>query len=134
MHVNKEFSSDNNQFFFILAPNNLQVGSLIHGSGLEHIKGDYTEGRYLKLKNIPSGTLIHNVETTPNAGGILAKAAGTSCTLIKTILDNDNNPISFIKLPSKKILQLDANCRASIGQVSRAEHNLTVLGKAGASR
>ena len=128
---NKHYLENNNGFYYILAPKGLKKGDIIEGTKLQ---SEMKVGRTLPLKEIPSGSLVHNIELSPYKGGRLARAAGTSCILIKTLLNKDGKYISYLKLPSKKIIELEGECRGTIGKVSREEHKLRVLGKAGASR
>lgn len=97
------------------------------------------------LKEIPAGSSIFNLEKRPNKGGIYARAAGTSCILLKTqeiFVPNLQSPEvnktrlmhCVIRLPSKKVIVLSGDCRAIIGQASNKDHSKRVLGKAGASR
>lgn len=128
---NKQFSNNNENYFYIIAPKGLKIGDIIEGS---KIKSEIKIGRTLPLKEIPSGSLVHNIELEPYKGGKIARAAGTACILIKTLINNEGEYISYLKLPSKKIIELKGECRATIGKVSKEEHRQRVLGKAGASR
>ena len=86
-------------------------------------------GNRATLQNIPVGTQIYNVELVPGQGGKLARSAGNSVYL--NALDQG---YADIKMSSGEVRRVPWKCWASIGQVSNAEHNLTVLGKAGRSR
>lgn len=112
---------------YILAPNGLNPGT-------EIISGDDADikvGNSTKLKNIPEGTVIHNIEMNPGAGGILARSAGTSAQLLGK---DDDGKYVVIQLSSKEVRRVLAECKATIGVVGNGEHELVVWGKAGRSR
>ncbi len=110
---------------YILAPKGVKVGDPIQ-SGLD---APIKPGNALPLRNIPVGTLVHNVEMRPGKGGQIARSAGTSAQLIAK-----EGPHAMLRLRSGEIRKVPADCRATIGEVGNAEHNLRSLGKAGASR
>lgn len=87
-------------------------------------------GESLLLKNIPIGTSINCIELKKGQGAKIARSAGTYGILLKTL---DNNK-SIIKLPSNKIIEINSDCTAVIGQVSNPLHRSIIFGKAGASR
>ena len=110
---------------YILAPQKLKVSdSVISGDTV-----DIKPGNCLPLKNIPTGTLIHNVELKPLKGGQIARSAGASVQLVGK--DNDN---AMLKLTSGEQRLVSLNCRATIGVVSNPEHQNCNSGKAGRSR
>ncbi len=91
---------------------------------------EYTNGYTMYLKNIPEGTHIHSVETLLNSGGKMARAAGTSCILLKKFsLDK-----ILVRLPSKEEIFLKSNTMATIGRVSNSDHRFLRLYKAGQNR
>ena len=110
---------------YILAPIGMKVGDVIH-SGLA---ADIKPGNAKALKDIPVGTVIHNVELRPGKGGQLARSAGTYAQLL-----SKEGAYCHLRLPSGEIRLVKAECKASIGQVSNQEHENVSLGKAGRSR
>lgn len=110
---------------YILAPNGLKVGTMIM-SGPD---ADIRPGNALPLKNIPVGTVIHNIEMKPGRGGQLVRAAGTSAQL----LGKEGN-YAIIRLTSGETRMIRIDCRATIGQVGNLDHELITVGKAGRSR
>ncbi|MDE5284807.1 MAG: 50S ribosomal protein L2, partial [Candidatus Blochmannia sp. A2] len=81
------------------------------------------------LKNIPVGSVIHNIEMKPGKGGQIARSAGSSVQLVA----REEN-YATLRLRSGEMRKISVNCRATIGEVGNSEHMLKVLGKAGASR
>lgn len=90
---------------------------------------DIKVGNNLPLKNIPDGTLIHNLELYPGRGGQLVRAAGTAAQIL-----GKEGKWAYVRLPSGEIRLFDLNCRATIGQVSNVDNQNISLGKAGRSR
>ncbi len=110
---------------YILAPQKLLVSSIVESGENADIK----PGNCLPLKNIPTGTLLHNVELKPLKGGQLARAAGSSVQLV----GKDENS-AMLKLTSGEQRLVPLNCRATIGVVSNPDHQNCNSGKAGKSR
>jgi len=110
---------------YIIAPKGLKVGDVINSGSTAQIK----PGDSLQLKNIPVGTVIHCIEIMPDKGGQIARSAGSSAQFQA----RDGN-YALLKLRSGEIRKVHINCRATIGEVSNAEHNLRSIGKAGAKR
>lgn len=110
---------------FIIAPNGLQIGDWVESSDIADIK----LGNSKTLNEIPVGTLIHNIEINPGAGGQIAKAAGSYAQLM-----SKDQGVVLVRLPSGEVRRLQGHCRATIGQVGNLEHEQVVLGKAGKSR
>ncbi len=110
---------------YIIAPNGLQVGQILL-SGKEAAPD---VGNTLFLSDIPLGTIIHNIELKPGKGGALARSAGTYAQLAAR-----DGKYAVIKLPSGESRMILTSCRATIGTVSNADHNLERSGKAGRSR
>ncbi|WP_059105439.1 50S ribosomal protein L2 [Shouchella shacheensis] len=110
---------------YILAPKGLKVGTLIE-SGAE---ADIKAGNALPLKNIPVGTVIHNVELRPGKGGQLVRSAGAEAQLL-----GKEGDYALVRLKSGETRYILATCRATIGQVGNVEHELINVGKAGRSR
>lgn len=110
---------------YILAPDGLKVGKEIITADKAPIK----KGNRLKLKNIPTGTVICNVEMFCGKGGQIVRSAGSGAVL--TAVDEKT---AQIKMPSGEIRIINNECFATIGQVSNFEHNAIKIGKAGRSR
>jgi large subunit ribosomal protein L2 len=110
---------------YILAPNGLTVGQIINSG-----KGVAPEiGNTLYLSDIPLGTVIHNIELRPNAGGSMARSAGTYAQLTSR-----EGKYAIVKLPSGETRMVLVTCKATIGAVGNSDHALEVSGKAGRSR
>jgi large subunit ribosomal protein L2 len=86
-------------------------------------------GNRIKLKNIPQGTIVHNVELFPGQGGKIVRSAGSGAT----VMASEGGYVQ-IQMPSSEMRLVSEDCFASIGQVSNAEHSSIVIGKAGRSR
>jgi large subunit ribosomal protein L2 len=110
---------------YILQPAGLKVGMKIM-SGPE---ADILVGNALPLKNVPPGTLVHNVELKPGKGGQMARAAGSEVRLI-----SKEAGYALLKLPSGEVRRVLVDCMATIGQVGNVEHSNISLGKAGRKR
>ncbi|XBC44303.1 MAG: 50S ribosomal protein L2 [Buchnera aphidicola (Schlechtendalia peitan)] len=110
---------------YILAPKGLKVGFKIMSGLLSEIK----IGNVLPLKNIPIGTILHNIEMKPGKGAQIARSAGVSVQLVSKEAE-----YATLRLRSGEIRRLESKCRATIGEVGNEEYMLKVLGKAGASR
>lgn len=110
---------------YILAPRHLRGGDEILSGSEAPIK----PGNAMALRSIPVGTQIHNVELRPGKGGQLARSAGSSVQLVAR-----EGQYATLQLRSGEVRKVHAHCRATIGQVANAEHNLEKLGKAGARR
>ena len=110
---------------YILSPQGLRVGDrLMSGEGAE-----VRPGNSLPLRNIPVGTVIHAVELKPGGGAKMARSAGTSVQLVAK-----EGRYATLRLPSGEMRLVEAACRATIGVVGNAEHELVQLGKAGRAR
>ncbi|WP_227938899.1 50S ribosomal protein L2 [Alkalihalobacillus deserti] len=110
---------------YILAPKGLKVDTMIESGATADIK----VGNALPLKNIPVGTVIHNVELKPGKGGQLVRSAGTEAQLL-----GKEGDYALVRLNSGETRYILATCRATIGQVGNLEHELVNIGKAGRSR
>ncbi|WP_138420175.1 50S ribosomal protein L2 [Aquibacillus sediminis] len=110
---------------YILAPKGLKVGTEII-SGEE---ADIKLGNALPLKNIPVGTIVHNIELKPGRGGQLARSAGSQAQ----ILGREDKYV-LVRLSSGEVRLVLGTCRATVGQVGNLEHELISVGKAGRSR
>ena len=110
---------------YILAPNGLQVGqTVMNGS-----KADLKPGNGLKIKDIPVGVSIHNIEMLPGQGAKLVRSAGQSA-----VLRGKEEVYAQIKLPSGEVRMINVECKATIGVVGNEEHMNIKLGKAGKKR
>jgi large subunit ribosomal protein L2 len=110
---------------YILQPVGLKVGdSIISGQNV-----DILQGNALPLKNIPLGTLLHNVELKPGKGGQIARSAGSSVQLVAKEGD-----YASVKMPSGEIRKINMECFATIGTVGNIDHENVSIGKAGRSR
>jgi len=133
-----EYDPNRNCFISLIAYLDGEKRYIIHPKGLkinDHIiSGNEAEiniGNCLQLKNIPEGTLIHNIELKPNQGAKLVRSAGTYARVIGT---SEDIRYIIIKLASNEVRKILGNCRAVIGVVDNEEHNLINIGKAGRNR
>jgi large subunit ribosomal protein L2 len=110
---------------YIIAPKGARVGAQIIAGAHAPIK----PGNALPLRNIPVGNVVHCVEMKPAKGAQLARSAGTSAQLVA----REGNLVT-LRLRSGEVRRVQADCRATVGEASNAEHNLIKLGKAGAKR
>ncbi len=110
---------------YILAPLGLNVGDMVvSGEG-----ADIKPGNSLMLQNIPTGTLVHNVEIRPGAGGQLARSAGTYAQLMAK-----EGGYATLRMPSGEMRKVLINARATIGTVGNTDHENVRIGKAGRKR
>ncbi len=110
---------------YILQPDGLKIGQKIM-SGPE---ADILVGNALPLKNIPAGTVVHNIELKPGKGGQMARSAGSQAQLVSR-----EGGVALLKLPSGEVRRVQDDCMATIGQVGNVEHENVSLGKAGRKR
>jgi large subunit ribosomal protein L2 len=110
---------------YILAPRGVYAGAEIYNGSEAPIK----PGNALPLRNIPLGTVLHNVEMKPGKGGQIARSAGCSVQLVAR-----EGAHATLRLRSGEMRKVPVDCRATIGEVGNTEHNLRSLGKAGATR
>lgn len=110
---------------YIIAPHNLKVGdTVVSGQG-----ADIKTGNSLRLKDIPVGSLIHNIEMRPGKGGQLVRSAGTVAQLMAK-----EGSYAHVRLPSGEVRLVHINCRATLGQVGNLDYENVTTGKAGRSR
>jgi large subunit ribosomal protein L2 len=110
---------------YIIAPNGLQVGATV-------MSGDAVApelGHALMMKNMPLGTMIHNIEMQPGQGGKLVRSAGGGAQLA-----NKEEKYAVLKMPSGELRKVLINCYATVGVVSNSDHSLQSMGKAGRNR
>jgi large subunit ribosomal protein L2 len=110
---------------YILAPQGLKVGQMVQASE----EPPFNIGCAMRLKNMPIGSVIHNIELYPSRGGKLVRSAGLSAQLL-----GRSNGYASIRMPSGEVRLIPEECKATFGIVSNAEHNLRVEGKAGRRR
>ena len=110
---------------YILAPVGIQVGDTI----LSGPEADIKPGNAMVLKDMPVGTVVHNVELKPGKGAQLVRSAGASAQLMAK-----EGKTALLRLPSGEMRLVSINCKATIGQVGNLEHGNVVIGKAGRKR
>ena len=110
---------------YILAPAGLEVGATVQAGPGAEIRA----GNALPLRNMPTGTLVHNVELVVGRGGQIVRSAGGSAQLMAK-----EERYCLLRLPSGEMRRVPADCMATVGQVGNVEHGLVKLGKAGRSR
>lgn len=110
---------------YILAPVGINVGDTI----LSGLGADIKPGNCLALKDMPVGTIIHNIELKPGKGAQLVRSAGVSAQLMAKEGKN-----ALLRLPSGEMRLVSINCKATIGQVGNIEHGNVVIGKVGRKR
>lgn len=110
---------------YILAPKGLKVGDEVLSGDSADIKVGHTK----ILKDIPEGTFVHNIELKPGKGGQLARSAGASAQ----VLGHEDKYVT-VSLASGEVRRILNTCRATIGEVGNAEHELVTIGKAGRTR
>jgi large subunit ribosomal protein L2 len=110
---------------YILAPQRLKAGDKV----ISAEKADIQPGNSMQIKNIPVGTLVHNVELQPGKGGQLARAAGTFIQIV-----GRDSGLTQIKMNSGELRVVRGECMATVGSVSNTDHSNVQLGKAGRSR
>jgi large subunit ribosomal protein L2 len=110
---------------YILAPQGLEVGGVV-------MSGEAAApevGNALPLKNMPLGTVVHNIEMQPGRGGAIARSAGTYAQLA-----NKEERYAVLKMPSGELRKVLIACIATVGTVSNSDHQLQSMGKAGRNR
>ena len=110
---------------YIIAPHGLKVGDVVRSGADADIKA----GNALPIKNIPVGTVIHNIELFPGRGAQMVRAAGNSAQLMAK-----ENGYAQVRLPSGEVRMVLLDCRATIGQVGNIDHENVSIGKAGRKR
>ncbi len=110
---------------YILAPQRLRVGATVESG--QNV--DIRVGNSLPLQNMPSGTVVHNVELIPGRGGQMARAAGAGVQL----LAKEGDRVT-LRLPSGEMRMVRGECRATVGVIGNADHQNVKIGKAGRKR
>src|ERR1700712_3946308 len=116
---------DDGELSYILAPQRLAAGDKVVAGE----KVDVKPGNSMPMKNMPVGTIIHNVEMKPGKGGQMARAAGTYCQLV-----GRDAGYALLRLASGEVRMVRAECRATIGAVSNPDQQNIVIAKAGRNR
>lgn len=110
---------------YIIAPQGIQIGQNV-------VSGDNVApeaGNALLLKNMPLGTVVHNIEIRPGQGGIIARSAGAYAQL-----NSKEDKYAILKMPSGELRKVLVTCMATVGTVSNSDHGLQSMGKAGRNR
>lgn len=110
---------------YILAPQGLKVGDQVMSSD----EAPYQVGCCMRLKYMPLGSVVHNIEICPGKGAKFVRSAGLSAQLLAR-----SGGYATIKMPSGEVRMINEDCKATFGMLSNAEHNLRVIAKAGRSR
>ena len=110
---------------YIIAPKGLNVGDKIESG----VKTDIKVGNCLELGNIPEGTLVHNIELKAGKGAQIVRSAGASAQIL-----GSEGRYTLIRLTSGEVRKVLSTCRATIGEVGNADHELVNIGKAGRKR
>ena len=110
---------------YIIAPKGLKVGDKVESG----VKTDIKVGNALELGNIPEGTVVHNVELKAGKGGQIARTAGSSVQIL-----GREGKYTLLRLASGEVRKVLSTCRATIGEVGNADHELVNIGKAGRKR
>lgn len=110
---------------YILAPVGLTVGQEV----MSGPRADIRPGNALTLRQMPTGTIIHNIELVPGKGGQLVRSAGAQAQLAAK-----EGQYGHVRMPSGEVRLIHLDCRATVGQVSNPEHENVTVGKAGRSR
>jgi len=110
---------------YIIAPVGLEIGRTV-SSGPE---AEIFVGNALPLKNIPAGTVVHNIELRPGKGAQMARSAGAQAQLV-----SKEGGIALLKLPSGEVRRVQVECMATVGQVGNVDHENESHGKAGKTR
>lgn len=110
---------------YILAPRDIKTGDTVVNAEEAEIKS----GNRMRLKNIPGGTMVYNVEIEPGRGGKLVRSAGAGAKILA-----HEGKYTHLKMPSKEVRKILQECFASVGIVSNPEHTFQKIGKAGRKR
>src|SRR5438094_1281414 len=110
---------------YIIHPDGLKVGQKV----MSGPAADILTGNALPLKNMPAGTIVHNIELRPGKGAQMARSAGSQAQLVSREGD-----VALLKLPSGEVRRVATDCMATIGTVGNSDHENVSLGKAGRKR
>lgn len=110
---------------YILHPVGLEVGATVSTGE----SADILPGNALKIRNIPPGTMVHNLELYPGRGGQAVRTAGASAQLL-----SKEGDLALVKMPSGEVRKFSVDCKATVGQVGNLDHENQTFGKAGRTR
>ena len=110
---------------YIVAPDTVVVGDIVQSGGSVPV----ITGNSRPLGTLPTGTLVHNIESTPGKGGQIAKSAGA----VAQVMAHESG-YTLVRLPSGEMRRLLSDCLSTVGQVSNLDHKNQKLGKAGRNR
>ena len=110
---------------YIIHPHGLKVGQKV----MSGPAADILTGNALPLKNMPAGTIVHNIELKPGKGAQMARSAGSQAQLV-----SKEGGIALLKLPSGEVRRVQLDCMATVGQVGNLDHENVSSGKAGRTR
>ncbi len=110
---------------YVVAPKGVQPGAVLKSGS----SGEFSAGNTMPLKEMPLGTVVHNVELVPGRGAQMARSAGSSCQLLAKEGEH-----AVLRLPSGEMRRVFLSCRATVGQVGNEDHVNVDLGKAGRTR
>lgn len=110
---------------YIVSPQGLTVGMVLNSG--ENVAPEL--GNCLPLRNMPLGTIVHNIEMQPGQGGVIARSAGSSAQL-----NAKEEKYAVLKMPSGELRKVLITCWATVGSVSNSDHQLETMGKAGRNR
>src|SRR5438445_13144315 len=110
---------------YIIHPVGLEVGATVSTGEA----ADILPGNSLKIRNIPPGTMVHNLELYPGRGGQAVRTAGASAQLL-----SKEGALALVKMPSGEVRKFAIDCRATVGQVGNVDHENQTYGKAGRTR
>lgn len=116
---------DNKEKKYIIAPEGLKVGDKVVFAE----KAEAKIGNRMKLKNIPEGTIVYNIELQINKGGVLVRSAGAGA-----VVQNQEGGYANLKMPSSEVRKVSGECFASVGSVSNSEYRFINWSKAGKTR
>jgi large subunit ribosomal protein L2 len=112
---------------YIIWPDKLNIGDKVISTSDSQV--DIKPGNSMKLKHIPLGTLVHNIEIEPGKGGVLVRSAGNWAQVMAK-----EEGVTQLRMPSGEIRLVKIDCRATVGQIGLIEHSSFVHGKAGRRR
>jgi large subunit ribosomal protein L2 len=115
---------------YIICPDKVAVGDMLQSG----VGSEIRPGNALQLKNIPVGTVVHNIEIKPGGGAKIARSAGASVQLVAKEAATDDKAMATLRLPSGEVRLIPVICRATVGEVGNKEAELVSIGKAGRNR
>ncbi|HEU5001221.1 MAG TPA: 50S ribosomal protein L2 [Actinomycetota bacterium] len=115
---------------YIICPDKVAVGDMLQSG----VGSEIRPGNALQLRNIPVGTVVHNIEIKPGGGAKIARSAGASVQLVAKETTAGDTAMATLRLPSGEVRLIPVICRATVGEVGNKEAELVSIGKAGRSR